>query len=151
MVVASHYLLQNNYADGADDDADGDGDDDLDKVQQASLHEALSTGSCRLHRRTCPCDSFDFKLGHHQFFSLIIEIDFCESSHSHSNKIDFYWNLGIPGVRNMGPGVCPSVSKWCFADLTDVSLVDEDINLILADDTKLKKMNKSFKKNYLKS
>ena len=30
---------------------------------------------------------------------------------------------------------CLSVCKWCFVDLTDVSLVDEDINSILADDT----------------
>ena len=31
----------------------------------------------------------------------------------------------------MGPGV----SQWCFVNLTDVSLVDEELNSILADDT----------------
>ena len=35
----------------------------------------------------------------------------------------------------MGPGVSQSVSQWCFVDLTDVSLVDEDTNSILADET----------------
>ena len=30
---------------------------------------------------------------------------------------------GLPGVRSMGPGVCPSLTRP-FADLTDVSLAD---------------------------
>ena len=43
----------------------------------------------------------------------------------------FISDPGIPGVRSMGP----SVTNSCFVDLTDITLVDEDTNSILADDT----------------
>ena len=49
--------------------------------------------------------------------------------------MQFLSDPGLPGVRSMGPSVCPSLTYCCFVDLTDVSLVDEDINSILADDT----------------
>ena len=42
--------------------------------------------------------------------------------------LDFY---RTQVYRSMGPGVSPTP----FADLTDVSLVNEDTNSILADDT----------------
>jgi len=41
---------------------------------------------------------------------------------------------GVPGVRSMGQGLCPSVSPTPFADLTDVTLADEDSNSIPTDD-----------------
>ena len=48
-----------------------------------------------------------------------------------NNSKLFLSDPGIPGVRSMGPGV----SESCLVDLTDVSLVDEDANSILADET----------------
>ena len=45
----------------------------------------------------------------------------------------FLSDPGIPGVRSMGPSVLNSLSS--FADLTDVTLADEDTNSILADNT----------------
>ena len=42
----------------------------------------------------------------------------------------FLSDPGVPGVRSMGLGLCPSVTHRLFADLTDVTLVDEDSNLI---------------------
>ena len=47
----------------------------------------------------------------------------------------FLSDPAIPGVRSMGPSLCPSLTNWCLVDLTDVTLVDEDTNSILADDT----------------
>ena len=45
----------------------------------------------------------------------------------------FLLDPGIPGVRSMGPGPrCHSLTHCLFAELTDVSLVDEDTNSILA-------------------
>ena len=44
---------------------------------------------------------------------------------------------GVPGVRSMGPDVSQSVSQSLqevFADLTDVTLADEDSNSIPTDD-----------------
>ena len=32
---------------------------------------------------------------------------------------------GVPGVRSMGPDVCPSVSKLPFANITDLTLADQ--------------------------
>ena len=49
-------------------------------------------------------------------------------------SIWFVSDPGVPGVRSMGPDVRPSVSERLFADLTDVTLADEDINSIPADD-----------------
>ena len=44
----------------------------------------------------------------------------------------FYWTqVYVPEVRSMGPGVCPSVYNRPFADLTGVTLADEDTNSIL--------------------
>ena len=37
---------------------------------------------------------------------------------------------GVPGVRSMGPDLCPRL----FADLIDVTLADEDSNSIPTDD-----------------
>ena len=49
-------------------------------------------------------------------------------------EVVFLSDPGVPGVRFMGPDVRPSVSERLFADLTDVTLADEDINSIPADD-----------------
>ena len=46
----------------------------------------------------------------------------------------FLWDQGVPGVRSMGPDVCPSVNPRAFADLTDETLADEDSNSIPTDD-----------------
>ena len=53
---------------------------------------------------------------------------------------DFYWDKylylsdpGKPGVRSLGPDVCPSVRQTPSADLTDVTLADDDTNSILTD------------------
>ena len=42
----------------------------------------------------------------------------------------FLLDPGVPGVRSMG---CLSQTEEPFADLTDVTLADEDTNLILTD------------------
>ena len=42
----------------------------------------------------------------------------------------FLSDPGVPGVRSMGP----DVTERLFADLTDVTLADEDINSTPADD-----------------
>ena len=41
---------------------------------------------------------------------------------------------GVPGVRSMGPDVRHSLSTRLFADLTDVTLADEDSNPMPTDD-----------------
>ena len=41
---------------------------------------------------------------------------------------------GVPGVRSLGPDVRPSLTARGFADLTDVTLADEDSNSIPTDD-----------------
>ena len=46
----------------------------------------------------------------------------------------FLSDPGVPGVRSMGPDVSPSLSTRRFADLTDVTLADEDSNPIPTDD-----------------
>ena len=46
----------------------------------------------------------------------------------------FLSNPGVPGVRSMGPDVRHSLSPRGFADLTDVTLADEDSNSIPTDD-----------------
>ena len=46
---------------------------------------------------------------------------------------EFLSDPGVPGVRSMCLGLCPSVTRL-FADLTDVTLADEDSNLIPTDD-----------------
>ena len=45
----------------------------------------------------------------------------------------FLSDPGIPGVRSMGPDVSKSVQHH-YADLTDVTLADEDSNSIPTDD-----------------
>ena len=50
-------------------------------------------------------------------------------------KDSFLSDPGIPGVQSRGPGLCHWLTHWCLVDLTDVSLVDDDANLILADET----------------
>ena len=47
----------------------------------------------------------------------------------------FLTDPGIPGVRSMGPSVCPSLTESCLVDLADMSLVYEDANSILSHDT----------------
>ena len=44
--------------------------------------------------------------------------------------VQFLLDTGVPGVRSMGPDVRPSVSHGAFAELTDVTLADEDSNSI---------------------
>ena len=46
----------------------------------------------------------------------------------------FLSDPGVPGVRSMGPDVSPSLTPRGFADLTDVTLADEDSNSIPTDD-----------------
>ena len=46
----------------------------------------------------------------------------------------FLSDPGVPGVRSMGPDVSQSVTPRRFADLTDVTLADEDSNSTPADD-----------------
>ena len=46
----------------------------------------------------------------------------------------FLSDPGVPGVRSMGPDVTPYLPTRLFADLTDVTLADEDSNLIPTDD-----------------
>ena len=46
----------------------------------------------------------------------------------------FLSDPGVPGVRSMRPDVRPSVRTRLFADLTDVTLADEDSNSTPADD-----------------
>ena len=46
---------------------------------------------------------------------------------------NFLSDPGVPGVRSMGPDVSPSVRPRGFADLTDVTLADEDSNSIPTD------------------
>ena len=46
----------------------------------------------------------------------------------------FLSDPGVPGVRSMGPDVRPSLHTRGFADLTDVTLADEDSNSTPADD-----------------
>ena len=40
---------------------------------------------------------------------------------------------GVPGVRSMGPDLSKSIHPRLFADLTDMTLADEDTNSILTD------------------
>ena len=51
----------------------------------------------------------------------------------HTFYLSFLSDPGKPGVRSLGPDVRPSV-RDLFADLTDVTLADEDTNSILTDD-----------------
>ena len=46
----------------------------------------------------------------------------------------FLSDPGVPGVRSMGPDVRQSVRPRPCADLTDVTLADEDSNSIPTDD-----------------
>ena len=41
---------------------------------------------------------------------------------------------GVPGVRSMGLDLCPSLTTRLCADLTDVTLADDDCNSIPTDD-----------------
>ena len=50
-----------------------------------------------------------------------------------SSPTMFLSDPGNPGVRSMGPGVSHSLSPRGFADLTDVTLADDDTNSILTD------------------
>ena len=54
--------------------------------------------------------------------------------HSESVYYEFLSDPGVPGVRSMGPDVRQSVRPRGFADLTDVTLADEDSNSIPTDD-----------------
>ena len=47
---------------------------------------------------------------------------------------DFLSDPGVPGVRSMGLDLCQSLTTRLFADLTDVTLADEDSNSIPTDD-----------------
>ena len=47
----------------------------------------------------------------------------------------FLSDPGVPGVRSMGLSLCHSLTdSQTFTDLIDVTLADEDINSIPADD-----------------
>ena len=45
----------------------------------------------------------------------------------------FLSDPGVPGVRSMGPDLSPYLQDY-VADLTDVTLADEDSNLTQTDD-----------------
>ena len=49
-----------------------------------------------------------------------------------ARTVELLSDPGIPGVGSMGPSLCQSQT---LVNITDVSLVDEDANSILADDT----------------
>ena len=66
------------------------------------------------------------------FSSSILQISF--------NFWEFHICLsdpGVPGVRSLGPDVRPSLTARGFADLTDVTLADEDTNSELTDNAKV--------------
>ena len=81
-------------------------------------------------------------------FSTIFSIFLWLSTMSHKvsrhkkNLIGNYWiqvflsDPGVPGVRSMGPDVRQSLHTRLCADLTDVTLADEDSNSIPTDDVK---------------
>ena len=46
----------------------------------------------------------------------------------------FLSDPGVPGVRSMGPDLSHSLTTRLCADLTDVTLADEDSNSIPTDD-----------------
>ena len=48
--------------------------------------------------------------------------------------LTFLSDPGVPGVRSMGPDLSNSLSPRLCADLTDVTLADEDSNSIPTDD-----------------
>ena len=48
-------------------------------------------------------------------------------------KFNFLSDPGVPGVRSMGLVLCHYVTPRGFANLTDVTLVDEDTKSILTD------------------
>ena len=54
----------------------------------------------------------------------------------------FLSDPGKPGVRSLGPDVRPSVSPTPCWNLTDVTLANEDTNLILTDNA-----NRAFRGN----
>ena len=54
----------------------------------------------------------------------------CQQYWATRTKLSFLSDPGVPGVRSMGP----DVSHTPFADLTDVTLADEDSNSIPTDD-----------------
>ena len=45
--------------------------------------------------------------------------------------VQFLSDPGVPGVRSMGPVLSNSLTEPPFANLTDVTLADEDTNSIL--------------------
>ena len=51
-----------------------------------------------------------------------------------ASSLAFLSDPGVPGVRSMGHGLCHSLSTRLCADLTDVTLADEDSNSIPTDD-----------------
>ena len=53
---------------------------------------------------------------------------------SNNSTIPFLSDPGVPGVRSMGSSLSNWLTNTPFADLTDVTLADEDTNAILADD-----------------
>jgi hypothetical protein len=64
----------------------------------------------------------------------------CVSTTDHANHLcqpslhctpEVLSDPGVPGVQSMGPVLCHSLRPRPFADLTDVTLVDEDTKLIL--------------------
>ena len=57
---------------------------------------------------------------------------FCNGANTSRNSISFLSDPGVPGVRSMGPVVFMSL-RDVVADLTDVTLVDEDTKSILTD------------------
>ena len=61
-------------------------------------------------------------------------LHFKHQTSSKISNLEFLSDPGVPGVRSMGPDVRQSVRPRGFADLTDVTLADEDNNSIPTDD-----------------
>ena len=66
--------------------------------------------------------------------NILLGINILEDTMVQQSVDGFLSDPGVPGVRSMGPDVTHSVSPRGFADLTDVTLADEDINSKPADD-----------------
>ena len=57
--------------------------------------------------------------------------------HIYLSLPQFLSDPGKPGVRSLGPDVRPSVTETPCADLTDVTLADEDTNSIPTDNANM--------------
>ena len=66
-------------------------------------------------------------------FVIGLPLDFDHFALRFSPTLPFLSDPGVPGVRSMGPVLSNKLTELPFADLTDVTLADEDNNSILTD------------------